>query len=55
MILYLNNIKYRINLNGKFYRLNLNITEPSLNGYLLTSDNFILQDKDGLFLLPKIL
>ena len=54
MALYLNNVKYNINLNGKLYRLNLHTTKPSLDEYMISSDNFILQDKDGLFLLPKV-
>lgn len=54
MALYLGGDKFKINLDGIIYRLNLISQTPILNGIkLLTSENYILKDSNGLFLTAK--
>jgi hypothetical protein len=52
MALYLGNSgRLKINLGGVVYRLNLFSETPiTNNGWLLSSDNYILQDSSGLFI-----
>ena len=56
MALYLGSSeKLKINLNGVVYCLNLlTKTSPSNRIVLLSSDNCILMDSNGLYLVPKI-
>lgn len=54
MALYLGGDKLKINLDGVVYRLNLISQIPILNGIkLLTSENYILKDSNGLYLTAK--
>lgn len=54
MALYLGENKVKINLNGVVYCLNLYSTTPITNiGWLLSSDNYLLQDLNGVYLIPK--
>lgn len=54
MALYLGNEIVQINLNGIVYCLNLFSSTPIINGIrLLSSDNYILQDSNGLYLIAK--
>ena len=54
MALYLGENKVKINLNGIVYCLNLYSTTSTINnGWLLSSDNYILQDSNGIYLIPK--
>lgn len=54
MALYLGNDKVKINLNGVVYCLNLYSTQPIINGtILLSSDDYILQDFNGIYLIPN--
>ena len=53
MALYLGNSgRLKINLGGVVYRLNLFSATPiTNNGWLLSSDNYILQDSNGVYLI----
>ena len=54
MALYLGNNKVKINLNNTIYRLNLYSTSIITNGIiLLSSDDYILKDLNGLYLTSK--
>lgn len=54
MALYLGEDKVKINLNGIAYCLNLFSATPTINnGWLLSSDNYILQDSNGIYLIIK--
>lgn len=54
MSLYLGSDKVKINLDGIIYHLNLVATTPSIIGVkLLSSDNYILKDSNGLYLTAK--
>lgn len=55
MALYLGNSgRLKINLGGVVYRLNLFSATPiTNNGWLLSSDDYILQDSNGIYLIPK--
>ena len=54
MALYLGNDKIKINLDGIAYCLNLApINVITNNIRLLSSDNYILQDSNGIYLLAK--
>ena len=54
MALYLGDSKVKINLNGIVYSLNLFSSNPILNGVvLLSSENYILKDSNGVFLTTK--
>jgi hypothetical protein len=54
MALYLGEDKVKINLNGIAYCLNLFSTVPITNGVLLlSSDDYILQDFNGIYLIPN--
>ena len=54
MALYLGRDKVKINLNGVAYCLNLFSTAPITNGVLLlSSDDYILQDFNGIYLTSK--
>lgn len=54
MALYLGNSKIKINLNNNKYDLKLFSLTPILNGTrLLSSDNYILKDKNGRYLTAK--
>lgn len=55
MALYLGNSnKLNINLNGIAYRLNLFfIASVTSDVRLLSSDNYILQDSSGIYLIPS--
>ena len=51
MGLYLGGEKVKILVNDTTYRLNLYSTSPITNGtQLLSSDNYVLKDKDGRYL-----
>jgi hypothetical protein len=51
MALYLGDNKIKININGIKYYLNLFSSNLILNGVaLLSSDNYILQDSEGIYL-----
>lgn len=53
MALYLGSNKVKINLNGVVYCLNLFTATPATNdGWLLSYDNYILQDCNGVYLIP---
>lgn len=54
MALYLGENKVKINLNGIVYYLNLFSLKPITNGdLLLSSDGYILQDFNGIYLIPN--
>ncbi len=54
MALYLGENKVKINLDGVVYCLNLFSEIPITNGIrLLSSDNYILQDSNGIYLTVK--
>jgi hypothetical protein len=54
MSLYLGNDKVKINLDGVRYCLNLISAKPSTDNVgLLSLDNYILKDLNGLLLIPK--
>lgn len=56
MALYLKTDKIKINLDGKLYKLNIMTTTINLdenNDRLLSSDNFILKDSQGKYLIPQ--
>jgi hypothetical protein len=55
MALYLGNSeKLKFNLSGAVYNLNLFSTTPITNGVrLLSSDNYILKDSNGIYLTTK--
>ena len=54
MALYLGGDKVKINLNGTVYCLNLFSAMPyPRDVVLLSSDNFILRDLNGLYLIPS--
>jgi hypothetical protein len=55
MALYLGNSeKLKININNAIYYLNLFSTTPITNGVrLLSSENYILKDSNGLYLTSK--
>lgn len=54
MALYLGGEKVQINLDGVVYYLNLYSTTPITNGIrLLTFENYILKDSNGLYLTTK--
>lgn len=54
MPLYLGNDKVKFNLGDTDYRLNLVVVTPSIIGVkLLSSDDYILKDSNGLYLTSK--
>lgn len=54
MALYLGDNKVKINLNGIMCSLNLFSSSLILNGVLLlSSDDYILQDSNGIYLIPN--
>ena len=54
MALYLDNDKVKINFDGATYRFNLVVVTPSIVGVkLLSSDDYILKDSNGLYLTSK--
>ena len=54
MSLYLGGQKVKIHLNGVAYKLNIFSTTPIINGnLLLSSDDYILQDFNGIYLIPN--
>lgn len=54
MALYLGENKIKINLNGIVCSLNLFSLTPITNGdLLLSSDDYILQDSNGIYLIPN--
>lgn len=54
MALYLGKNKVKINLNGIVYCLNLYSATSIANiGWLLSSDDYILQDSNGIYLIPR--
>lgn len=54
MALYLGNQKVRLNLNGIAYKLNIFSMSSNIKGpVLLSSDNYILKDSNGLYLTFK--
>ena len=54
MALYLGNQKVKLNLNGAAYKLNIFSTASIINGtILLSSDNYILKDSNGLYITLK--
>ena len=54
MALYLGEDKVKINLNGVTYYINLFSETPITNGIrLLSSENYILKDSNGLYLTIK--
>lgn len=51
MALYLGNNKLKININNGRYQLIIPPSQPTVNGILLLSyDNYILKDSNGLYL-----
>lgn len=55
MALYLGSDKVKVNLNGAVYCLNLFSSVLILNGIkLLSSDDYILKDSNGLYIVPKV-
>ena len=55
MALYLGSNRVKINLDGVTYHLNSNtMTSITNNKRLLSYDNYILKDINGIYLLPKI-
>ena len=55
MALYSEGHKFKINLNGIRYKLNLYTEVPIINEIgLLSLDNYLLKDSTGICLLPKI-
>jgi hypothetical protein len=49
-----NSKKLKVNFNGKAYRIRLGIPEIiDLGTKLLSKDNFVLLDKNGVKLIPK--
>lgn len=54
MALYLGEYKVKINLDGIVYYLNISPSTPIVNGVrLLSSENYILKDLNGLYLTAK--
>lgn len=54
MALYLGSSKFKTNINGVLYYVNLFSTIPIVNGIaLLSSDNYMLKDKNGLYITAK--
>ena len=54
MAVYLGNNQVQIYINSILYKLNLHSTTPILNGdKLLSLDNYILKDLNGLYLTAK--
>lgn len=54
MALYLGNDKVKINLDGVRYCLNLISAKPNVDNVgLLSLDNYVLKDLNGLLLIPK--
>lgn len=54
MALYLGNSKVKINLDGVGYCLNLISAKPNVDNVgLLSLDNYVLKDLNGLLLIPK--
>lgn len=54
MALYLGSEKKKMNLGGLAYYLNFFSTTITTNGaYLLSSDNYILKDSNGLYITVK--
>lgn len=54
MALYIGTNKVKVNMNDVKYRLNLYSTTPIINGVkLLSSDNYVLKDKNGKYLTAK--
>lgn len=54
MALYLgSNGKRKVILDGVVYRLNTSITATVVDNMLLSSDNYILKDSNGIYLIPK--
>ena len=51
MALYIGSKKVKIFFNGKKYNLSVNLN-PTPNK-LLSSDNFILKDSQGIYVIPK--
>ena len=45
--------KRKVILNDVVYCLNTNITPTIVDNILLSSDNYILKDSDGVYLIPK--
>lgn len=55
MPLYLGQDIIKINLNDITYRLNLDITIPTvIDNILSSSDKYILQDSNGVYLIPQL-
>lgn len=51
MAIYLGGIKYNLMLGGTVYDLNIYSSTPITNGIrLISSDNYILKDSNGLYL-----
>lgn len=54
MALYLGNNKVKINLNGILFDLHISETAPVITGIkLLSSDNYVLKDSNGLYITVK--
>lgn len=54
MALYLGNNKIKINFNGTICCLHISEKAPTITGIkLLTSDNYVLKDLNGLYLTAK--
>ena len=55
MALYIGNNKIKVNINGIIYKLNLSFQVPIINTTRLwSSDNYILKDSYGIYLIPKV-
>jgi hypothetical protein len=54
MALYLGDKMIKVNINGVAYKFNLFSTTPIFNGIrLLSSENYILKDANGIYLTAK--
>ena len=54
MALYLGSDKVKVNLDNKVHHLNLVVITPSIVGVkLLSSDDYVLKDLNGLYLTSK--
>ena len=55
MALYFGGDKVRLNLGGAVWCVNIpTVATPALNYSLLSLDNYVLKDSNGLYLIPKI-
>ena len=53
MGLYVGNNKFKLNINYLLCRLNIPVESSSASNGLMSSDNYILQDLNGLYLIAQ--